>query len=115
MKKGDTLREIGYFLEISDVRLRQWCTPTPCSSLREAVEAASRQVQEMDHYLKVYRQIKESSVYVASFLSVPTETRPARTVIVQITSYELLTEDEIAVALEFIKNDSRAARRANLR
>ena len=108
MKKGEKLREIGYFLEIKDVRNRDWVYPIPCRSLREAVEEAARYVQDMDNYLKVYRQCKDSGgVYICSFQSIPTDAKPARLVIVQITAYQLLNSEEIDAALDYIARISK--------
>lgn len=103
MKKGDKLREIGYFLEIKDVRHSQWVYPISCRSLREAVEESANYVQDMDNYLKVYRHCNAAGgVYISTFLSIPTETNPARTLIVQITAYELLTPEELKAAMEYM-------------
>lgn len=108
MKKGSKLREIGYFLEIKDLRNRNWVTPSACRSLREAVEEAAQEVQDMDNYLKVYRECKASNgVYISTFFSIPTEAHPAKQVIVQITAYELLTSQEITDALEYIERISK--------
>lgn len=103
MKKPAEFRKIAYFLQIKDLRGKDWCTPSPCRSLREAVEEAAQQVQNMDHYKKVYRDFKAmEGVYIASFFSKPTDAVPARHVVVQITSYELLNSEEIEAALEYI-------------
>lgn len=103
MTKGPKLRSLGYFLEIKTVRSEQWVYPIPCRTLQEAVERASEYVQDMDQYLKVYRHARVAGgVYISTFLSNPTEEHPERTLIVQITAYELLTQKEIDAALKHI-------------
>ena len=108
MKKPDEFREIAYFLEIRDIRNRDWVSPFPCRSLREAVEKAAEEVQVMDHYKKVYRFFKDmKGAYISSFFSKPTDAHEGRQVIVQITSYELLTSEEIEAALGHIASISK--------
>lgn len=114
MKKRPEARRFVYLLRIKYLNGKDWITPIPCKSLREAVEGAAQYVQNMDSYKKVYRDFNSlGGSYVACFFSNPNQADAPQHFLIQVIGIKLLTHDEIEEVIQALEIDKQAASELN--
>ncbi len=93
MKKGAKLSDSSYTLKVNHLDHEQ-AFHAKGSSLRELVRMVRDFIPNMDHYSKVYRQMKENvGVYMGLFV-LPVDKKRVRHAVVTISS-DVVTEDDI--------------------
>lgn len=104
MKKPVEARRFVYLLRIKYLNGKDWVTPIPCKSLREAVEGAAQYVQNMDHYKKVYRDFNAmDGSYIGCFFSNPNQVEAPQHFLVQVIGIKLLNPDEVEEAIQALE------------